>query len=142
MATHIMTGARGYVGKYPTRELLDRRGDATVSLLGATRNFIDVRDGAIALAVIGERGICGEADNVSSRDEMPIAGLLDRMMQLSGLSGAVTEEASLRSVIDVPHHFGDVTRLRELGFAPQHRIDERLRNLLAERQPPTALGRG
>jgi nucleoside-diphosphate-sugar epimerase len=109
-----------------------------VANLGATRDFIDVRDVAIALAVIGERGVCGEAYNVSSGDEMPSAALL----QLSGFSGDVADDESLRPLPDVPRHYGDVTRLRELGFAPQHRIEESVRDRIAERQRPTAPGRG
>jgi GDP-4-dehydro-6-deoxy-D-mannose reductase len=102
-----------------------------VGNLGATRDFIDVRDVANALAVIGERGICGEAYNVSSGDEMPIAGLLDRMIHISGFSGVVEKDEAPRLVSDVPRHYGDVTRLRELGFAPRHRIEDTLRDLIA-----------
>lgn len=105
-----------------------------VGNLGATRDFIDVRDVASALAVIGERGACGEAYNVSSGDEMPISGLLDRMIRISGFTGVVAEDESPRPLPDVPRHYGDVTRLRELGFAPRHRIEESLRDLIAAQQ--------
>lgn len=90
-----------------------------------------MRDVANALAVIGERGACGEAYTVSSGDEMAISGLLDRMIRISGFTGVVAEDESPRPLPDVPRHYGDVTRLRELGFAPRHRIDESLRDLIA-----------
>jgi GDP-4-dehydro-6-deoxy-D-mannose reductase len=114
-----------------------------VGNLGVTRDFIDVRDVASALAVIGERGVCGEAYNVSSGDELPISGLLDRMIRLSGFTGVVAEDESLRPIWDVPRNYGDVTRLRALGFSPRHQIDESLRDVIAEQQRlPTAHGRG
>lgn len=128
-------------GQFATRLKPGER-EIRVGNLGATRDFIDVRDVAIALAVIGERGVCGEAYNVSSGDETPISGLLNRMIRLAGFTGAVAEDESLRPLLDVPRHYGDVTRLRELGFAPQHRIEDSLRDLIAERQRPAAPGRG
>ena len=100
-----------------------RPGDSEIRVgnIGATRDFIDVRDVAIALALIAERGRCGEAYNISSGDEMP-------------LSGATVEESSLQRTPQVPRYYGDVTRLRELGFVPQHRIEDTLRDLIAEQR--------
>jgi GDP-4-dehydro-6-deoxy-D-mannose reductase len=80
-------------------------GQIRVGNLGATRDFIDVRDVASALAIIGERGACGEAYNVSSGDEMASA---------------------LR-------YYGDITRLRELGFVQRYRIEDSPRDVIAER---------
>lgn len=102
-----------------------------VANLGATRDFIDVRDVARALALIGERGVCGEAYNVSSGDEMPISGLVDRMIRISGFTGVVAPDDAL-PLPGVPRHYGDVTRLRELGFVQRHRIEDSLRDLIAE----------
>ncbi|MEO5818624.1 MAG: NAD-dependent epimerase/dehydratase family protein [Gemmatimonadaceae bacterium] len=84
-------------------------GDIRVGNLGATRDFIDVRDVANALALIGERGACGEAYNVSSAD-------------------------AARPLPTAPRHYGDVTRLRELGFVPRHRIEDSVRDLITERR--------
>jgi nucleoside-diphosphate-sugar epimerase len=112
-------------------QLRPGEGEIRVGNLGATRDFIDVRDVAGALAVIGERGACGEAYNVSSGDEMPISGLLDRMIRISGFTGVVApDDAPLMP--GVPRHYGDVTRLRELGFVPRHRIEDSLRDMIAE----------
>jgi GDP-4-dehydro-6-deoxy-D-mannose reductase len=96
-------------------------GEIRVGNLGATRDFIDVRDVASALAFIGERGSCGEAYNISSGDEMP-------------LSGTIAEDSSLQRTPQVPRYYGDVTRLRELGFVPRHRIEDTLRDLIAEQR--------
>ena len=90
-------------------------GEIRVGNLGATRDFIDVRDVASALAFIGERGACGEAYNVSSGDEMPS-------------TGTVAEDDSLQRTPRVPRYYGDATRLRELGFVPRHRIEDTLRD--------------
>jgi GDP-4-dehydro-6-deoxy-D-mannose reductase len=114
-------------------QLRPGEGEIRVGNLGATRDFIDVRDVATALAVIGERGACGEAYNVSSGDEMPISGLLDRMIRISGFTGVVAPSDSPQPMLGVPRHYGDVTRLRELGFVPRHRIEDSLRDIIAER---------
>jgi nucleoside-diphosphate-sugar epimerase len=114
-------------------QLRPGEGEIRVGNLGATRDFIDVRDVATALAVIGERGACGEAYNVSSGDEMPISGLLDRMIRISGFTGVVAPSDSPPPMLGVPRHYGDVTRLRELGFVPRHRIEDSLRDIIAER---------
>ena len=117
-------------------QLRPGNGEIRVGNLGATRDFIDVRDVAAALVVIGERGACGEAYNVSTGDEMPIASILDRMIRISGFTGAVAQDEALRPLPDVPRHYGDVTRLRELGFVPRHRIDESLRDLITGQARP------
>lgn len=94
----------------PGQEVQHVRGRVIrVGNLGATHDFIDVRDVARALAIIGERGACGEAYNVTSGD------LSQRMPS-------------------VPRHYGDVTRLRDLGFAPSHPVDETFRDVIAERK--------
>jgi GDP-4-dehydro-6-deoxy-D-mannose reductase len=87
-------------------------GEIRVDNLGAMRDVIDVRDVASALAVIGERGACGEAYNVSS--------------------GVVAPRDSPQPMTGVPRHYGDVTRLRELGFVPRHRIEDGIRDLIDE----------
>jgi nucleoside-diphosphate-sugar epimerase len=112
-------------------QLRPGEGEIRVGNLGATRDFIDVRDVATALAVIAERGACGEAYNVSSGDEMPISGLLDRMIRISGFSGVVAPDDAPPAP-GVPRHYGDVTRLRELGFVQRHRIEDSLRDLITE----------
>ncbi|MDB4888193.1 MAG: NAD-dependent epimerase/dehydratase [Gemmatimonadetes bacterium] len=115
-------------------QLRPGEGEIRVGNLGATRDFIDVRDVANALAIIGERGACGEAYNVSSGDEMPISGLVDKMVSISGFTGVVPPADSGQRMPSVPRHYGDVTRLRELGFVQRHRIEDSLRDLIAEQR--------
>lgn len=82
------------------RPSVDARFVAKHGVGDATRDFIDVRDVATALALIGERGACGEAYNVSSGD-----------FTLSGMPS-------------VHRNYGDVTRLRELGFVQRHPVED------------------
>ncbi len=115
-------------------QLRPGEGEIRVGNLGATRDFIDVRDVANALAIIGERGTCGEAYNVSSGDEMPISGLVDTMIRISGFTGVVAPADSSQRIPGVPRHYGDVTRLRDLGFVQHHRIEDTLRDLIIEQR--------
>lgn len=115
----IGPGQDGY-GRLAAR-LRPGDGEIRVGNLGATRDFIDVRDVASALAFIGERGACGEAYNISSGDEM-------------SASGTVAGDGSLQQMPRVPRYYGDVTRLRELGFVPRHRVEDTLRDLIAEQR--------
>ena len=78
-------------------------GEIRIGTLGATRDFIDVRDVATALTIIGERGACGEAYNVSSGP-------------------------------GVPRHYGDATRLRELGFVQRYRVEDNARGAIADQR--------
>ncbi len=79
--------------------------DAAIHLgdLGTTRDLIDVRDVASALAIIGEQGSCGETYNVSS--------------------GPMTTDSTPPGVSNASRHYGDVTRLHKLGFVQQYHIE-------------------
>lgn len=99
--------------------------------LTTTRDFIDVRDVAAALVRLAQRGECGRAYNVASGVEVSIGDVLERVIRLSGFSGAVVPEHARSGLPDAPRHYGDTSRLHALGFAHRYTLDDSLRDLLA-----------
>lgn len=102
-----------------------------VGPLATTRDFIDVRDAAHALLVLARSGCPGQAYNIASGDEVSIREVLDHLLQVSGLAGAMAIETAPPSASDVDRHVADVGRLRDLGFAPRIALRQSLRDLLA-----------
>jgi GDP-4-dehydro-6-deoxy-D-mannose reductase len=99
--------------------------------LTPTRDFIDVRDAARALALLGRRGSAGEAYNVAAGREIPIATLLDKLLALArtGAERRIVRRKDL-APSSIVRQLADVSRLRSLGFEWHHSIDSTLRDLL------------
>ena len=99
-----------------------------VGTLDATRDFIDVRDVASALVVLGERG--RGTYNVGSGRETPVGEVLAELVRISGVS------VDVRTRHDTPRgvgrHVADVSRLSELGFVPAFPLSRSLRDLYAD----------
>lgn len=99
-----------------------------VGSLSPTRDWIDVRDAAAALALLGERGEPGRAYNVASGVEVPVRAVLDTLVRLAGAPVDVVEDRSGPPPGE-PRHVADVRRLRELGFVPTHPLERTLADL-------------
>lgn len=91
-----------------------------VGPLGTTRDFIDVRDVAVALHLIATRGQSGNLYNVASGIETSMADVFLQMLQSTGLSDQVRVDRRPARPADIPRHFADISRLIDLGF--EHRI--------------------
>jgi nucleoside-diphosphate-sugar epimerase len=87
-----------------------------VEALNTTRDFIDVRDVASALATLCECGEPGNAYNVASGCETDMKSVLDLTLQAAGLTGRVEIENAAKRVVDIPRHFASVEKLRGLAF--------------------------
>jgi nucleoside-diphosphate-sugar epimerase len=90
--------------------------------LSATRDLIDVRDVAAALATLADRGAAGGVYNVATGVESSMRSLLDSVLGAAGLSGAVEIRQRPVGSSGLPHHFADVSRLRALGWAPHFEL--------------------
>lgn len=82
--------------------------------LGATRDFIDVRDLARALLLLARRGEPGETYNVGSGRETRIRDLLAVLIRISGLDVQVVEGNLVTA--GVARQVAEVSRLVRLGF--------------------------
>ncbi|MFJ5233531.1 NAD-dependent epimerase/dehydratase family protein [Kitasatospora sp. NPDC088391] len=107
--------------------------------LRAQRDFVDVRDVAAAVLAAAERGPSGTVVNLGRGEAVAVRGLVDRLIELSGLPAEVVEEndgAEQRGG-DVEWQQVDITRAaRVLGWTPVRSLDTSLRDLLAETLHP------
>lgn len=111
----------------------------SVGTLSSRRAVIDVRDCVKAYfqlmekAVDRDRGVIGEAFNVGGDEVYSIGGLLDKMLDISGLREKVEKRVNPEFVrkIDIPVQVPDSTKLREItGWKPLIPIETTLSDLL------------
>src|SRR5262249_12412376 len=86
-----------------------------VESLHTTRDFIDVRDVASALAALCEFGEPGNAYNVASGCETDMKSVLDLTLEAAGLAGRVEIRNTAKRVADIPRHFASAEKLTGLG---------------------------
>ncbi len=99
--------------------------------LDPTRDFLDVRDAAEALWLLARHGEPGLAYNVASGRETSIGEALRLMLEVSQLEGRVDVRSVTRRSLDVARHWGDISRLRRLGFEPRVPLRDSARDVLA-----------
>ncbi len=99
--------------------------------LSTTRDFIDVRDVARALALLARRGAPGRTYNVASGLETPVSRILELLVDAAGLAGTLRLEAAYRRVSDTPRVVADVAQLRDAGYHATVTLDQSLRDVLA-----------
>jgi GDP-4-dehydro-6-deoxy-D-mannose reductase len=90
-----------------------------VGELETTRDFVDVRDVAIALATVADHGSAGETYNVATGVETSTRSLLQRVLEGAGLDGRVEIRQHPARGAGPSRHVADIRRLRILGFRPR-----------------------
>ncbi|BBA97270.1 putative NDP-hexose 4-ketoreductase [Actinacidiphila reveromycinica] len=122
-----------------------RRGGRAAELrlppLRAARDLVDARDAAaavLAAATAPGAAVTGRVVNVGRGEAVPMRGLIDRMVALSGIRVPVVEEPlSPSSRTDVAWQRLEIARAgRLLGWRPRRDLDDSLRDLLAPVLPP------
>jgi len=98
--------------------------------LDRTRDFLDVRDAADALWLLACHGEAGLAYNVASGRETGIREALDLLLEVAGLTDRVEVQCVSRRASDVARHWGDISRLRGLGFEPRVPLRDSARDLV------------
>lgn len=96
--------------------------------LESIRDFLDVRDVAVAYAALLDRSVPPGPYNVASGQGQRIGALLERLMQIVGVRAELrVDPARLRPA---DRSVGDATRLRRAtGWAPRIAIDHTLASL-------------
>jgi GDP-4-dehydro-6-deoxy-D-mannose reductase len=98
----------------------------------ATRDFVDVREGARALVELSRRGLAGTF-NLCSGQGTTIGELSEELARQAGVPVSLREEEGLKRPLDPPALVGDPSRLREaIGFAPETPLARSLADLLDE----------
>ena len=87
--------------------------------LDSTRDFIDVRDVSMALALLLEQQREG-IYNVGSGVETSAGDLLTLFLQSAGLAGKVKIEPDTRVIDPIPRHAASIHKIAATGFGPIH----------------------
>jgi GDP-4-dehydro-6-deoxy-D-mannose reductase len=96
------------------------------------RDFLHVQDVVSAYRVLVKRGVAGAAYNVASGAGCTLRSLLDDMLTLASVEAEVKVDPARLRPVELPMLVGDASRLRRLGWAPVHTVEEALRDVLAE----------
>ncbi|MFZ0699493.1 MAG: GDP-mannose 4,6-dehydratase [Thermoplasmata archaeon] len=105
-------------------------GPMRVGTLDVRRDIADVRDAIRAMVRVVERGAPGAAYNIGSGDATAVRSILDTLRSLARCPIEVEVDPSRFRTVDEPVHLGDISRLRALGWVPEHPMQSSLRDIL------------
>lgn len=97
--------------------------------LSPRRDFVDVRDGAVAYRLLVEGGEMRQCYNVASGHALAIAEVVDRLVEISGVEVTIEQDPTRLRQNDTTLFVGDATRLRSLGWQPRFDLDTSLLEL-------------
>ncbi len=106
-----------------------RRPVLRVGNLSARRDFLHVADAAAAYQTLIESGEAGGVYNVARGEAWSIRDMLDRLRAISGVEVDVERDEQRMRPVDAPLLLGDSRRLRALGWAPRHDLDQAVRDI-------------
>src|SRR5262249_42614643 len=104
-----------------------------VGTLASKRVVMDVRDVARAYDLLMQKGVPGEAYNISGDEVFTMGQLLEQLIELTGLKGKVKQEIDPKLVrpIDIPVQICDSRKFRAFtGFQPEIPIRKTLEDLV------------
>ncbi len=121
---HFVTGT-------VARQVASGAGVVRLGNIDTVRDFIDVRDAAVAYATILDRGVPGAVYNVGRGVPVTVEDQIRAVLAAAGGSCRVERDESRIKAVDVPRIYADVARLRGLGWAPAHDLESTARDVLA-----------
>lgn len=101
-----------------------------VGNLGATRDFLYVRDAVSAYCLLSEKGVYGEAYNICSGVPLMIREIAHTLLSFSKIKIEMIEDSALVRASETKVVYGDGAKLRALGWSPRCAIEEGLGALL------------
>jgi nucleoside-diphosphate-sugar epimerase len=101
-----------------------------VGTLHTTRDMIDVRDVASALALLAAKGEPDTRYNVASGVETSMKDVVETIVRAAGLAGKAEIRQTRFRAADIPRHFAYTGRLQRLGFAPRFTLEDSIRDVL------------
>jgi GDP-4-dehydro-6-deoxy-D-mannose reductase len=112
-------------------QLPPRGGTLAIGNGDTVRDFLHVRDVVDAYLALVDRGIPGDAYNVSSGQGVSVRALAERVLQRLGRSAEISTTAALARSVEVPTLVGDNTKLRRAtGWAPRLTRDDIIDDLI------------
>lgn len=115
-----------------------------VGSLDDERDFLDVADVIDAYKLVLERRHDPAAHgvfNVASGVAVRIGDLLDRLLSMARLKIEVRVDPERLRPSPIPRVVGDASRLRAMGWAPAHALDNTLAAILEDRRQAAGIGR-
>lgn len=103
-----------------------------VGELSPRRDFLHVSDAARAYRILLEEGQPASVYNLGSGEAFSIAQALDKLRAISGVEARVEREESRVRPVDIPLLQADTRRLRDLGWKPEHDLEQALREVWQE----------
>ena len=101
--------------------------------LDVSRDYLDVRDQARAIAMLAKRGGVGEVYNVCSGKARTIRDLVHYLIGVSGCPIEIRIDPSLERAIDIPLLVGSPEKIMTLtGWKPIISIEDSLKDLYSE----------
>jgi GDP-4-dehydro-6-deoxy-D-mannose reductase len=100
-----------------------------VGNLETARDFIDVRDGVAAMMMMLEKAAPGDPINICTGTAHKISGILEMLIDISGLKIEVIQDASLLRPSDEPLLLGDNSKLSALGWKQQYTMEQTLEDV-------------
>lgn len=106
-----------------------------VGNLQAKRDFLDVRDVALAYVLLAEHGTPGETYNVCSGTAVSIRDVLGELIRIAHVAVEVREDPARMRPVDVPVLFGDNAKLRAaVEWKPQYTLHRSLQDVYRQLQ--------
>jgi GDP-4-dehydro-6-deoxy-D-mannose reductase len=107
-------------------------GDVAVGNLDPIRDVSDVRDVVRAYALLGERGVAGEAYNVCSGQPRRVRDIAECLIASAARPLALRVDPALVRAVDVPALVGDPSKLATAtGWQPEYDLATTLADVLA-----------
>jgi GDP-4-dehydro-6-deoxy-D-mannose reductase len=106
--------------------------------LTPTRDFVDVRDVAAALAILLERGVPGQTYNVASGRETVMEEVLTTLVAIARLGRKLNVERAYRRAADAVRVVADIGSLAALGYDTAYPLAASLADLYAYYTGPVA----
>lgn len=113
--------------------------------LDVSRDYVDVRDTARAIALVGSTGRTDEVYNICSGNARTIRDLVERLIEISGLPIEIRVHPGLERHVDIPMLVGSPEKIhRDTGWKPIISIEDSLCDLWAEikTRPPSQTEKG
>ncbi len=101
-----------------------------VGRLDVVRDIIDIRDGVAALLCLIGAGTAGEVYNICSGNGVVLSAVAEAYRRLATVPFNVVRDPALDRPLEQAIRIGDSTKLRALGWAPKHDLEETLRSIL------------
>lgn len=94
--------------------------------LSPRRDFLSIEDAVEGYRLLAEKGRPGETYNLASGRAVAIGEALAMLQRISGVAADITVDPGLVRKIDIPLLVGDISKMRELGWAPEKSLEDSL----------------